>query len=157
MVARGHYFHVGREPVWKTYGYVGNVVHQYLALLEARRERIHGRTLYLADYEPISLRAWADGFARALGGPPIRSVSRVFARAMTRAGDALNAIGWKAFPFNSFRLDNVLTESVYDLSETEAICGPLPYTIEMGIEETARWFRNSSAPEKRGGTGSRNG
>jgi nucleoside-diphosphate-sugar epimerase len=144
MVARGRYVHIGAEPVWKTYGYVGNVVHQYLCLLESEPNRIHRKTLYLGDYEPLSLRSWADGLARALGAPPIRSMPRALAHAIARIGDTLNAIGWKAFPFNSFRLDNVLTQSVYDLSETRAICGPLPYTMEKSIEETAIWFRGAA-------------
>jgi nucleoside-diphosphate-sugar epimerase len=140
MVARRRYVHIGTEPVWKTYGYVGNVVHQYLRLLESEPNRIYRKTLYLGDYEPLSLSRWADGLARGLGAPPIRSMPRALARTIARIGDALNAIGWKAFPFNSFRLDNVLTPSVFDLSETRAICGPLPYTVEEGIEETVRWF-----------------
>jgi hypothetical protein len=56
------------------------------------------------------------------------------------AGDALNACGFKRFPFNSFRLNNILTEYVFDLASTEAACGPLPYTQDDGIKATARWF-----------------
>jgi GlcNAc-P-P-Und epimerase len=142
MIQRGRYIHVGREPIWKTYGYIGNVVQEYLSLLQAEPQQIARKTLYLGDYQPMSLRVWADGFQRALGAPPIRSMPRGVAVAVARGGDWLNALGWRAFPFNSFRLGNVTTESVYDLRETESICGPLPYTMEMGIEETTRWFRN---------------
>jgi len=141
LIERGRYFHVGQRPVRKTYGFIGNVVAQYLSLLDAEPRKIQRKTLYLGDYQPISLRGWADGFQRALGAVPIRTLPRWLARFAARGGDVINTLGWRAFPFNSFRLGNVLTESVYDLKETEAICGPLPYSMEAGIEETVRWYR----------------
>ena len=35
MIQRGHYFHVGNNPLWKSYGYIDNTTFQYLRLLEA--------------------------------------------------------------------------------------------------------------------------
>jgi len=117
-----------------------------VSLLDAAPDRIRGKTLYLADYKPVSLRAWADGFRRALGAPAIRTVPKALARAAAWSGDQINALGWRGFPFNTFRLENVMTESVYDLRNTEAICGPLPYGMEAGIDETAKWFRQVASP-----------
>lgn len=141
MLALGRYVHVGRAPVRKTYGYVRNVVAQYIALLEADPELIWRRTFYLGDYEPLSLREWADSLAAALGGPPIKTMPWAAARAGALAGDLLNTLGWKTFPFNSFRLENVLTESVFDLAPTRTVCGDLPFTNQKAVEDTARWFR----------------
>lgn len=142
MIRRGRYVHVGRDAVRKTYGFVGNTIHQYAQLLlDAPAASIHRRTFYLGDYEPIDLRAWADGFRDALEAPHIRTVPVTLARAVARIGDIVNAIGFDRFPLNSFRLRNVLTASVLDLAATEAVCGPLPYSLQDGIAQTAAWLR----------------
>jgi hypothetical protein len=52
----------------------------------------------------------------------------------------LNAAGFSTFPFNSFRLRNILTQYRFDLQDTRAICGPLPFTMHEGVAQTAAWF-----------------
>lgn len=141
MIRRGRYVHVGREAVLKTYGFVGNTTHQYLRLIEAPVSSVHRRTFYIGDYVPIDLRRWAEAFRAALGAPPIRTVPIAVARSVAYAGDALNAIGFERFVLNSFRLRNVLTSSVMDLSSTQSVCGRLPYTETDGIDQTADWLR----------------
>jgi nucleoside-diphosphate-sugar epimerase len=141
MIARGRYVHVGTSPLLKSYGYVGNVTHQLARLLEAPADAVHGKTLYVADDPPLSIRAWADAIQRAMGAPRIRTIPLGLARMLAHAGDGVNAAGWRSFPFNSFRLTNVLTEYRFDLSETLRICGPSPYTMEDGVRELVTWFR----------------
>ncbi len=150
MIRDGRYFHVGRGPTYKSYGYVGNTVHQYLRLLDADAGAIHRRMFFLADYEPIALEAWAEAFRAALGAPPIRTLPRPVARAAARLGDLINLAGMRGFPFNSFRLNNVLTEYRADLSGTREVCGELPYTMAQGVLATAAWLRELWAVE---GTG----
>jgi hypothetical protein len=58
-----------------------------------------------------------------------------------RVGDLVKALGVREFPFTTFRLTNVLTEYFYDLSETARVCGPLPYTMDEGVELTVEWLR----------------
>ncbi len=155
MIQRGTYVHLGRTEVRRSLGYVGNVVHEFERLLAAAPETVGRKMFYLADYQPVSLRDWAEGFRRALEAPPIRSVPLPVARAIARCGDVLNRLGWASFPFNSFRLRNVLTEAVCDLSPTEAVCGPLPFTVEVGIDRTVEWLRSHPAPQvMRSGPGS---
>ncbi len=144
MIQRGHYVHVGRRPLHKSYGYVGNTVHQLRQFLSAPADRIHGRTFYLADYQPLSLRRWADAIQKELSAPPVRTVPEPIARTIALAGDILNRVGWSRFPFNSFRLRNVLTEYQFDLRATEEICGPLPYSMDDGVRALVAWFRTIS-------------
>ena len=144
MIADGRYFHVGRGTLRKSYGYVGNVVHQYAKLLRAEAEVIHRVTLYLADYEPISLREWAVELSRELGSAPIRTIPEGVARVAAICGDLVNACGFRSFPFNSFRLRNVLTEYRVDLADTEKVCGSLPYTMKQGVKDTVRWYRQTN-------------
>jgi nucleoside-diphosphate-sugar epimerase len=145
MIAKGRYVHVGASPLQKSYGYLGNVVHQIDRLLFAPATEIHGKTLYLADDPPLSIREWADAIQRQMRAPPIRTVPIGLARLLARAGDAVNDLGFRAFPFNSFRLNNLLTEYRFDLSETLRICGPTPYTIEEGVRELVEWFQSRDA------------
>jgi GlcNAc-P-P-Und epimerase len=141
MIRSGLYVHVGCDIVRKTYGFVGNTIYQYAQLLEAPAASVHRRTLYLGDYEPIDLRGWAEAFREELDAPRIRTVPAPMARTLAGIGDVVNAAGLTRFPFNSFRLRNVLTPSVVDLTETEAVCGPLPYTRHDGVAQTAAWLR----------------
>jgi len=145
MIQRGHYFHVGNQPLWKSYSYIENIAFQYLRLLEAPADLIHRKTLYLADYDPIDLLAWSDAFQRAFRSRPIPHVPLALAWTFAYCGDAVNAIGLRSFPFNSFRLNNVLTQYRFDTKATEAVCGPLPYTIEQGVAKTAAWLRGIAA------------
>lgn len=142
MIRDGRYFHVGRGPTYKSYGYVGNVVHEYVRLLHAPAGAIHRRVFYAADYEPMALEAWADAFARELGARPIPRLPRPLAVAAARTGDALQTLGWRGFPFTSFRLNNVLTAYRVDTSATREVCGPLPYTWQDGVRETTGWLRS---------------
>jgi GlcNAc-P-P-Und epimerase len=142
MIRRGYYFHVGREPLWKSYSYIGNIVFQYQRLLEAPVNLIHRKTFYLADYEPLDLLAWCDAFQRAFQSRPIPHVPGFVAKALAGCGDIANAVGLKRFPFNSFRLTNVLTQYRFDTEATRAVCGALPYSTEQGVAETARWLRS---------------
>jgi nucleoside-diphosphate-sugar epimerase len=140
MIRRGRYFHVGKTPRYRHMGYVGNVCHQYIRLLEADSERIHRRVFYVADYDPISVQEWSNLLQRSLGGPPIRTLPASVGKLLAKSGDVVNALGWRSFPFNSFRLTNVLSEYTYDLSPTRDVCGPLPFTPAEGAERTAQWF-----------------
>lgn len=141
MIQRGHYFHVGRAPLWKSYSYIENIAFQYWKLLVAPKDTVHRRTFYLADYQPIDLLAWSDAFQRAFGSRPIPHMPLGLARMLAYCGDAVNAAGLKKFPFNSFRLNNVLTQYQFDLKPTEAVCGPLPFNMEQGVAATAAWLQ----------------
>ena len=111
-----------------------------MALLAAPSERIHGRVLFLADYEPIDLISWCDALQRALKAPKIRTLPHGLASILARTGDVINSAGFQGFPFNSFRLRNILTRYRFNLDETRAVCGPLPFTTEQGVEQTVAWF-----------------
>jgi nucleoside-diphosphate-sugar epimerase len=137
---RGRYFHVGAGPLTKSYGYIGNAIYQYEKFLDCIPEKIDRRTFYIADYAPLSLREWTTSLAKMLGGRSIVTLPKSVSIILAMIGDVLNCIGMKRFPFNSFRLNNILTEYQFDMSETEAICGPLPYSMDDGVRRTAQWY-----------------
>lgn len=141
LVEKGRYFHVGNKLLLKSYGYVGNLVHQYAKLIEAPEVNMQEKMFYLADYEPISLRHWVEMLSNELGSGPIVTVPEILARFGAYVGDIVNFVGYNNFPFNSFRLNNVLTEYQVNTFETEKICGSLPYSMEAGVKETIAWYR----------------
>jgi hypothetical protein len=73
----------------------------------------------------------------------IRTMPNWFARGAAVAGDLLGKLGYSNFPFNSFRLNNILTQYRFDLTNTEAVCGELPYCVDDGVAETVAWLNES--------------
>jgi GlcNAc-P-P-Und epimerase len=140
LIKRQLYFHSGSAPLYKSYAYAGNIAYQYRQLVSAPVASMLGKTFVLCDYEPLSLRRYADALAQALGARKIPTLPIPVARLLARAGDVLNAAGASKFPFNSFRLNNILTEYVFNTDEIESVCGPLPCSFEEGVHATAQWF-----------------
>ena len=119
-------------------------------LLTAKASLIQRQTFYLADYEPLSLRDYTNGLAAALGAGRIPTMPLPMAKMMALAGDGVEQITGQAVPFNSFRLNNILTEYVFDLSTTRAVCGLLPYSFSAGLTETAQWLEGEISSGKSG-------
>lgn len=140
-IQSGRYFHAGRGPLYKSYAYAANIAHQYRQMLLVDADAIHGKTFFLADYEPLSLRAYTNGIQERLGARPIPTMPLPVAKALAKTGDLLTAVGVR-FPFTSFRLNNILTEYVIDMSATEAVCGPVPVGFEEGMDATVAWFQS---------------
>ena len=70
----GRYLHPRGVRVRKSFGYVGNTVHQLLQLTQAKREVLHGQMFYLADYDSIEVLDWGQRVQAAFGAAPIRQV-----------------------------------------------------------------------------------
>lgn len=138
-IRAGRYFHPGKGELYKSYSYAENIAHQYFKLGTVQAADVQGLVFYMADYTPLSLRRYIDGLALAMGARKVPTVPLPLAKGLALAGDALNAVGVR-FPFNSFRLRNIRTEYIFDMSRTERVCGPLPATFEQGVQATAAWF-----------------
>jgi nucleoside-diphosphate-sugar epimerase len=139
LIQRGLYFHVGGKPLRKSYSYIGNFVRQVTSLIDADPALVNRRTFYVADSEPIELREWCDGFARWFG-VSIPTMPKVAAIALAKAGDMAGMMGLMQFPLNSHRLENMLTEYVFDTGPLEAIAGKTVINSWDGIRMTAQWY-----------------
>jgi nucleoside-diphosphate-sugar epimerase len=138
---QGLYVHPRGERLYKTYGYVGNVVHQIERFLAVPAELVHGRIFYVADYRPLEVMEMAEIIREAFGAPEVREVPLAVLRVLAAAGDVLQKLGWRNPPITSFRLGNLRTQMVYDMSATQGIAGPCPYTLEEGVRTTVRWIK----------------
>jgi len=143
-IQRGLYMHPRGVRVRRSYGFVYNATFILERLAHHARGAARRRTFYVADYEPVDLRDWAEGIRAALHAPSIRDVPVALLRAGARVGDALKLAGLRNPPLSSFRLNNLLTNAVYDLEATRQLCGPLPFSTSDGIAATAAWMRNHS-------------
>ena len=140
-VARGRYVNVRGHVVDKSFGFIGNFVHEVDRLLTAPAENVAGRTFYLADYPPINVGEMAEEIRRRLNAPPVRTLPRAALEPVAKAGDVLKKVGWRSPPLTTFRLDNLATEMVFDLTPIQEIAGELPYTMADGIDLTVEWLR----------------
>jgi nucleoside-diphosphate-sugar epimerase len=143
MVRRGLYFHPRRSRVMRSYGYVGNAVHLLTRLADLAGGALLGRTTYLADFMPLDILSWAEAIARQFGTAPVRQMPIAVFRLAARAGDVLEKLGANP-PMTTFRLQNMLTEMVYDLTLLRAVSAELPYTVEEGVRLTCEWMRRSA-------------
>lgn len=142
-VARGRYVHPTGVAIWKSFGYVGNTAHQLLELCRVPGDRVAGRTLYLADYEPLEVGEFAESIRSALDRGPVRTAPLSLLRAIAAAGDALRRLGVKEPPLTRFRLRNLLTPMVHDLEPLRAAVGPVPYSTSEGVALTVSWLRGA--------------
>jgi nucleoside-diphosphate-sugar epimerase len=139
MIKRGVYMHPAGKVVRKSYGYIGNVVYQMQRLLEVEQSLISKKTFYLADYQAVIVSDWANQIARHFGSRPVKSVPVSALRVAAAVGDGLGKFG-RQFPMTSFRLNNLTNDMVYDTTDTEAVVGPLPFTLEDGTTQTIEWM-----------------
>jgi nucleoside-diphosphate-sugar epimerase len=133
------YVHPGRVVTLKQWGYIGNTAYQVWRLIHAPVELIHRKTLYVADYEPIDLRVFASKVQAALGARPIKTVPTAIIEAVAKIGDILALFGLK-MPMTSFRYRNIVTPEIHNLEPLKRIVGPLPYSLDQGVEDTVRWL-----------------
>lgn len=144
-VRAGRYVHPRGRRVLKSFGYVGNSVHQIDALLHAPVEAVHGRTLYLGDDPPIEVLDLAGLIRHAFDAPPVRSVPLGVLRVGAKAGDLARRAGMAEPPLTSFRLDNLLTQMVLDVGPLHEISGPSPVALDEAVRRTVSWMRWSES------------
>lgn len=150
ILKRGLYLHPGSAPVIRSYGYVGNVVHQMQSIFEAPANQVHGQTLYLGD-RPLCLRDWVDGFSEALTGRKARVLPRPVFRLLALAGDIPTTIFRKPFFINSSRYRSMITDYTTPMDRTFAILGETPVSMEAGIAETVKWLRGYNGADRLSG------
>ena len=141
-VAAGRYVHPRGVRIPKSFGFVGNTVHELEAVGRVAASQVQGRTLYLADYPPIEVLDLAHEVQRASGARPVREVPLAVLRTGARLGDTMKSMGMRNPPLTSFRLANLMSPMVHDLAPLQQLCGPLPHGLRDGVEQTVAWLRS---------------
>jgi len=134
------YFHPKNRVVKRNYGFVYNTVNQLISLMAS--ESLHHSMTYLADPEPLSLKRWGDLISLELHGTRVRDLPVGIFKILACLGDVLGQIGYKKFPMNSFRLNNMSTTALFSVDSLTAISGDGPYTADEGVKITCDWIRS---------------
>jgi nucleoside-diphosphate-sugar epimerase len=137
---RGLYFHSGRQPVFKSYSYIGNCVHQIINICYDNKYSLNNKVFYICDPEPIEIRKYVDDICAQVGARMPAVFPRSLSKLLAMLGDALNKIGIN-FPFNSYRFNNIVCSYIYESQELQEMVGDLPYTYESAMEEYGLWLR----------------
>jgi nucleoside-diphosphate-sugar epimerase len=140
MVARGLYVHPRGIRVQRKYGFVLNSVAQLAHLAELGGGPLLGRTVYLADYEPIELKDWADRIQQTLKVRPVRELPLWMFRGAAVAGDILKRFGYRLPPMSSYRLNNMLTAMLHDTTPLQSVFPDVPYTLDEAVRITCAWL-----------------
>lgn len=136
MVRSKRYFHIGNRSCTKTYGYVGNAIYQIENIL--LKDETKGQVFYLGD-DPTNIEEWANEIAGEEDHKIIRMPFYII-RIAARFGDLLGTCGIK-FPMTSFRLKNMTTDNVINLSTTNNVAPNRPYTRLEGVRNTIDWLK----------------
>ena len=137
-----HYVHPKKLSIKKSFGYVGNIVFMINNLINNFPQELDRHIIYMCDYQPIDVLDWANHIATLYGVAPPKEVDINLLKFIACCGDILKKVGFKEPPLTSFRLNNLITNMIYDTSSIEKFCGPLPYDQLEGIGTTLNWIRN---------------
>lgn len=142
-VRSGWYVHPKGLAIRRSYGFVLNSVTQLERLSFADLSLVRGKTFYLADYQPVELRSWAESIRQAFDAPNVKEAPLWLLRVAATAGDVLRSMGMKNPPLTSFRLGNLTTEAVMDTAPLEKVCGSIPYGLQQSVLITTDWIKRA--------------
>jgi nucleoside-diphosphate-sugar epimerase len=141
IVLKGLFIHPGNKSCTKTYGYVGNSIHQMHQLLVSPKEKVHRNSFYIGDNPPIQISEWADEIKLMhLNKVNLKLPYFVFVL-LGILGDLLKIVGIK-FPMTSFRLKNMTTNSIINLDHLNNVIGNNPFSRLEGVKATLKWLNN---------------
>ena len=140
MIRKGFYVHPKGVRVRRSYGFIYNSIFQLSRIADRLNDSLVGKTIYLADYEPIELKSWSENIQKSLKVREVKEAPMLLFKVAAKLGDTLKIFGYKNPPMSSFRLNNMLTPMVHDTTPLEKYCGAAPYSINEGVIVTCEWL-----------------
>jgi len=138
QILKGRYLHPGGKPVYRSYGYIGNVIMQIVQIMNGKPEDINRKVFYVGD-EPINLYDWVNAFSLMLIHKKVRVVPRVVLAAFAIVGDLLENFGVR-FPLTTSRYHNMIYDNPAPMAKTFSVLGPSKYSLHEGVEATVNWY-----------------
>lgn len=142
VMRKGLYFHPDKKDVYRSYGYVKNVVWQIEQMLSAPKEKVHQQVFYVGD-EPFNLLEWVKCVSKELTGKPVRIVPTPFVKGIALTGDILKKLK-VPFPITSTRFNSMVQDYLTPTDKTIQTFGKAPYSMEMGVKEIVAWYDSES-------------
>lgn len=143
MIMAGKYVTFGRKLSTKTYGFVGNVVYQIDSLLmsDTSNNKFEDRIFYLGDKPDYDINEWGREIA-GICGKKIPNIPYFAIRAAAFVGDFIKLFGVMP-PISSYRLRNMMTNNIMDVSATFKYAPNPPYTRKQASEITVNWINDN--------------
>lgn len=141
LILKGLYFHPRKIQIFKSFGFIGNVVYQLDKFLYVDKALIDKKVFYVGDYIPIEINEMASLIKEYYNNSKIYYLPIKVLNLMALLGDFLKYLGWKNPPLTTFRLKNLISPMIIDLNSTKTIVGDLPFSLNYGIKETVEWLR----------------
>lgn len=143
-IAHKRYIHPRGKRIRRSYGFVLNAVEAIEKIIFCKEEsKVNEKVFYLADYAPIELFSWASMISRAFGVPTPKEVPLPLLIGLSKIGDGMKLLGIRNPPLSTFRLNNLLTDAVYNLKPLEEITGSLSYKLDDAIAVTVDWIKSN--------------
>ena len=133
MIRKGFYVHPKGVRVRRSYGFIYNSIFQLSRIADRLNDSLVGKTIYLADYQPIELKSWSENIQKSLKVREVKEAPMLLFKVAAKLGDTLKIFGYKNPPMSSFRLNNMLTPMVHDTTPLKKYCGAVPYSINEGV------------------------
>lgn len=144
-----YYLHPAGKDVVRSWGFVGNVVHQLLRIAEIDATFVEGQTFYVGD-APVMSGQWLDAFSIALSGKPVRRVPLPLLVLAGVAGEISKKFGGPS-PINLGRVYRMTTPYPTPMEPTFALLGRGPFSFEQGVALSVDWMKNGYIPPLEGG------
>lgn len=143
MIAKGIYVHPGRKPVIRTYAYVGNLVKQLDAIMNASEELSNHKTYYLGDI-PIDSYIWLNALSKEITGKTLKRMPRYFFYIGAIIGNIIRLTGVN-FPLYSMRYHNMIEDFYAPSNVTIKTFGAFEQSYKKNVKETIDWLRGEGA------------
>lgn len=144
MIMAGRYLSFGKKLCTKTYGFVGNVVYQIDCLLktDTTKEKFEDRIFYLGDKPDYDISEWGQEIAD-ICGKKIHHIPFFIIKIAAYVGDFIKLFGVMP-PMSSFRLRNMMTNNIMDVTPTFKYAPNPPFTRKQASEITVKWIKENN-------------
>lgn len=126
---KGYYFRIGDSHARRSWVWATDV-----AQIIPKAAETAGIYNLTDGYHP-TLKEIEECFADILDNQRVRQIPIAMAKALARGGDFLNAIGWKSFPFSSYRLHKMTTSLTFSDEKSRQALGWNPVVITRQFRE----------------------
>jgi nucleoside-diphosphate-sugar epimerase len=142
-VKNNHFFLPKKKYPKKSFGFVYNTVFQIDKILFEKNFNSLQENYYLTDYPALDLKEWSDLISTEFKNGKTKEIPLFILKIIAFFGDVLKKMGYKNPPLTTFRLNNLITNMVYDTQELENVCGKLPYDLNTAVKITSDWVKQN--------------